>query len=455
MVDPTAFARVANPGIAQGMTQGLAAISMGAQAGREKRAEELNQQALSLSKAAIDSWKNKDRAGYQTKLQELAAIDPKAADDVRKTFNNLSWDNVVEAGYNMFAAASSPDIQAQNKLIGNSIDILGQGPQHWMTQGLQRISAMPDGQERQKELLGTVDMLKRLGVYPKADQAGQEKRQKTGAFLVEDDQGNAKIITGSFNPADGTLEIAGAPIPTGYKMISELGETADEQTKRRIQEMGGKEKAKEAVTASKKFADQYMKIQDGMRTIDEGISILENGIARGENLGVGPLKKYLPKWNEASARLENIANQMGLDVVSSVTFGALSQSELRMAMQTAMPTNLNDRQLLEWMRSKKASQQKLANYLQEASLFIGSEKPGGGFNTVQDWMQKNKEASQRQTEQGQGQEQQMAQQPQQQMPQQTVRADQVKDVPSVRTMAEGEALGPGQRFIFNGVLYEN
>ena len=48
----------------------------------------------------------------------------------------------------------------------------------------------------------------------------------------------------------------------------------------------------------------------------------------------------MPSVTEASASLENAMNRMGLDVIGSVTFGALSEGEMRLAMDTAVPRGL-------------------------------------------------------------------------------------------------------------------
>ena len=460
MVNPTSYLAGLNAGNQlQGMQAGLGAIALGQQAAAQKRQQAISDDAMALGRQALDAWKAKDRQGFANSLRQLSAIDPAAAESIRKNFAQLQWDNVVEAGYNVYAAAASPDVESQNKLLSNASDILQAGPDHWMKQGIKRMRGMPQGPERQGELAGSVQLLQNLGVFPGESRAAgkQTPKQKTGAFVVRDkNTGNVQIVTGSFDPTSGQLEVVGAPLPEGYEMVSDLGETAKEETQRRIKELGGKEQVKGAIKASQDFADQYMNVQKSITTIDNAIKTVSEGLASGENLGVGPIKQYLPKWNEASARLQNIANKMGLDVVSSVTFGALSAPELRMAMQTAMPSNLSGRELLQWLRDKKAAQEKLGKYVQEASLFIGSQKPDGTYNTVQDWMRKGRSLQGTQYSPTSSEAEATPEAAtQQQMPRQTVAASQIQGTPTVASMAEGEQLGPGQLFIFNGILYEN
>lgn len=155
--------------------------------------------------------------------------------------------------------------------------------------------------------------------------------------------------------------------------------------------------AQEAEKKKTQFYDQYEKIQENINTLDEGIAIIEKGLAEKKDLGVGPIRRYFPKWGSTANQLNNVANRLGLNIISSVTFGALSEKELEVATQTAMPTNLRGQALLDWMKTRKAAQEKLAAYLSDAANFVGSPKEGGGINTVADWMAYNEAKKKQQT----------------------------------------------------------
>ena len=111
--------------------------------------------------------------------------------------------------------------------------------------------------------------------------------------------------------------------------------------------------------------------------IDEAIDALD----KGANSGV--IESRFPTWNAATIELENAANRLGLDVIGSVTFGALSEGELRLAMQTALPLNLSPPDLKDWLQRKRAAQMKLIGYMEEQARFLA--KPG---NTLADWLEK-------------------------------------------------------------------
>jgi len=61
----------------------------------------------------------------------------------------------------------------------------------------------------------------------------QAKKQKTGAFLVRNPQGEIEIATGVFDPISGNLETA-TTIIGGGDLVSKLGETGYEETTRKV-----------------------------------------------------------------------------------------------------------------------------------------------------------------------------------------------------------------------------
>lgn len=123
----------------------------------------------------------------------------------------------------------------------------------------------------------------------------------------------------------------------------------------------------------------YGAMQSSIGTINEALDALDGG-AR-----AGAIDRYLPNITEASARLQNAMDRMGLDVISATTFGALSEGELRLAMETAVPRNLNEDDLRVWLTRRRDAQQKAAQMLASAAEFLS--KPG---NTLNDWVKQNK-----------------------------------------------------------------
>jgi len=140
----------------------------------------------------------------------------------------------------------------------------------------------------------------------------------------------------------------------------------------------------EATSSSKMAAKSYKELSSVRKNIinmDEGIRLLDEGAE------TGVVMSKLPSVKAASIRLDNLQNRLGLDVIGGTTFGALSESELAFALATALPKNLDAPELKKWMIEKRDAQNKLATYLEEATVFLGT--PG---NTAADWVNMKKEA---------------------------------------------------------------
>jgi len=80
---------------------------------------------------------------------------------------------------------------------------------------------------------------------------------------------------------------------------------------------------------------------------------------KNDGASVGFIQNWLPAFDAATAELRQVANKMGIEVINSATFGALSETELKLALTTAFPTDLNEAQLLIWIDKKINAQNKM------------------------------------------------------------------------------------------------
>jgi hypothetical protein len=185
---------------------------------------------------------------------------------------------------------------------------------------------------------------------------------------------------------DGTARLADLPegvvVDPAYKKYQEqlgagLGENqADIET-------GGT--AASAVEAGKNAQQAGFEAWQAAGQIRKSISNYDRAIAAIDAGGrTGAIDKLLPNITTESAELSNAMDTMGLDVVGAVTFGALSEGELKLAMETAVPRNLDEAELREWLVARKAAVQKTEAMLMDAALFL--QDPG---NTIKDWIERN------------------------------------------------------------------
>ena len=130
-----------------------------------------------------------------------------------------------------------------------------------------------------------------------------------------------------------------------------------------------------------KYADELFgkaaQITENIGTIDEAIKQIDAGARR------GPVLDLLPNITASSSALETALTRMGLDVISTVTFGALSEGEMKAAMATAYPQNLNEQDLRKWLVDRKNGLIKLRKYSEEAATFLSNP-----MNTRADWVKR-------------------------------------------------------------------
>lgn len=103
----------------------------------------------------------------------------------------------------------------------------------------------------------------------------------------------------------------------------------------------------------------------------------------------GPFQQFIPSFDEATSTLRQAANQLGIDIINSATFGALSASELKLALETGLPMSLSEEELKGYIQRKVAAQvklrdelvsqaRKLASGQMRYSEFINQYQPKGG-----------------------------------------------------------------------------
>ena len=95
----------------------------------------------------------------------------------------------------------------------------------------------------------------------------------------------------------------------------------------------------------------------------------------GAEVNIGFFQNLMPTVTGPTAAFESMANTLGIAVINSATFGALSATELKLALDTAIPRGLNPTQMKKYISDKLAVNEKLMNAMlgkQSALLEAGS-----------------------------------------------------------------------------------
>lgn len=108
--------------------------------------------------------------------------------------------------------------------------------------------------------------------------------------------------------------------------------------------------------------------RSGITILDEAISQIDNGAS------TGVVANLFPNIRKATIELDNTRKRLGLNLIQSTTFGALSEGERGYALDTAMPTGLSPTELRSWLVRKRDAQEKLINGFEKYTIELG--KPG-------------------------------------------------------------------------------
>ena len=196
--------------------------------------------------------------------------------------------------------------------------------------------------------------------------------QKTFESLIEDftpeQKKEARLVKARLKPG-----AVGSAIQTiADKGIAEqIGDTeATISQRKKFGELTGSSRAKKIDSGF----DSIVNIDKNIRNIDRAIAEIDEGASTGVIES-----RFFPSFKAATIKLEQVQKELGLDVISSVSFGALSEGELDLALRTALPTGLKPDKLKEFLIDKKEAQTKLRTYYSDQIDFLDQGGSVAGF----------------------------------------------------------------------------
>jgi hypothetical protein len=127
------------------------------------------------------------------------------------------------------------------------------------------------------------------------------------------------------------------------------------------------EALKSAQARSEKAIDSIVSIRSEVGNLDEAIQAIEEGAESGR------ISNWLPSFRKSTIKLESAAKRLGLNVVTATTFGALSEGELKLAMDVAVPRDLGPQDLKDWLTSRRDARIKLSRELENMAIALGTE----------------------------------------------------------------------------------
>lgn len=409
LVDTRSFNLIPQQGgAAQGIARGLGTIGAFQQLGQQNIALEREQQvrqALGGATEFAPQTQQQQQLAAQTaglggalaraeqpqpiktqeeKIEIARNIDPAVTNRILK---DMGLDDASKrAEMSRFAAdlETTPFSMRREKIEARSQKLRAEGRDPTQTDKLLDLDEATQNQGLLGVQLADLSTKERFGVKERLAARKAKGLEEEGPSEVQ----SSKILPGGVVQIvrkDGTIETK-APDEVAKDIVERAEERGVKLQQKRAQGRGlGKDAAKVAAAATKQVGN----LRSNNATLKQVIDEVRGGAE------TGPLSDKLPSFRAESVRLETLRNKLGLDVVGAVTFGALSEGELNLALGTALPTRLDGPELIEWADAKIVAQEKMATYLEDQAIFLS--KTG---NTPADWLERQREKQETAPESG-------------------------------------------------------
>ena len=117
------------------------------------------------------------------------------------------------------------------------------------------------------------------------------------------------------------------------------------------------------------FIEELNKKRGNIESTISNYQLALDNLAQGAK--TGRVMNMLPNITATAQMIETARQRLGLDVIGSVTFGALSEGELRLALDTGLPSaNLSNSELTKWVTERMNAQKKVLQALNETALYF-------------------------------------------------------------------------------------
>jgi hypothetical protein len=190
-------------------------------------------------------------------------------------------------------------------------------------------------------------------------QAKYAKSASPTASGVQIDPNTGQMYQVVFNPSTGKNERVNVEGATGETPSQKAARDSAERLK-----VFGMEKA---AVAGQEIYKRASSLNESITLLSRAKEVVTKGGAQS-----GIIRSMLPAFDSATAELNEIASRLGINIINSATFGALSEKELGLALSTGLDRSLSGDELVKHIRDKISAQEKLYNQLMsDARLLTG------------------------------------------------------------------------------------
>ena len=216
--------------------------------------------------------------------------------------------------------------------------------------------------------------LYKMGYKDYAEQALRNPSMASAIYeqVIQKDlaPGAKDSISGVKQTTEGKQFVVITPADGGKPRVEWLGTTGETQASKNEAELIAK-KWDISIDKSQKAMEQADSLYSKIGLYQQAIDVAKEAQAKGEDVG-GFIRSKFPSFTEETSLFRSIKNQLGITVINSATFGALSESELKLALATEIDDNLQGQDLINYMERKKAATLKLYQAMAEEASMLST-----------------------------------------------------------------------------------
>lgn len=146
-----------------------------------------------------------------------------------------------------------------------------------------------------------------------------------------------------------------------------MGETASQKAIREAGLLADTEDKSAAVERGKDIFDSGETLLDSIKKMESARDLAASG-----DIQVGVFERYLPSMSADDAVFKNLRKDLGINVINSATFGALSEAELNLALSKDIPDTLEPDELIPYLDRQIAARRKLYREIMKKSRKLQS-----------------------------------------------------------------------------------
>ena len=294
----------------------------------------------------------------QTMMQQLGITNP-LLQQFGQQVGNLAGVDTRSTMQQVSSAASNIDASDPNYLIKLANAIKSIDP----IKAAELIKKHEDMKAADKYTYGSSVLMK--GTDGKLYQSTQ-RRSSTGGFdsvIVRVDDN--KVI----EDASG---LGLQPVPTT------TGMTAQEQANLKVRETRALAQQQAAQKEAENMYGQISSLRQNTNTLSQLVDSVDDGAT------VSLWQSWTPTVKASTARKESLINKLGLEIVAGTTFGALSEGELKLALEVAVPNFTNPADMRKWAKDRMEANKKLEQELTLAVSYLEGYNEDGSPRTRAD-----------------------------------------------------------------------